>query len=289
MAENVKRNSRQRMIFIGSAVGAVILVLAVFYFLKSLSVVSTDDAAVEGRIVAISPKVAGYVDKVYVKDNQAVEAGAPLLDLDGRDYEVRREIARSQVVAAKAEEEEARHESRRYHTLAANDEVSQQQLDKTQLRLDTAAARSQEAEANLKQAELNLSYVKIAAPISGRVTKKSVESGMYVQTGQPLLAVIPEERWVVANFKETQITRMRPGQEVDIKVDTYHGKVFKAHVDSIQRGTGARFSLLPPENATGNFVKVVQRIPVKIVFDEPADPDYPLIIGMSVTPEVKIK
>src|SRR5439155_6121595 len=117
----------------------------------------------------------------------------------------------------------------------------------------------------------------------------SVEPGAYVQTGQVLLALVPTQVWVVANFKETQLRHMRPGQEATVKIDAYPGHEFQAHVDSIQRGTGSRFSLLPPENATGNFVKVVQRIPVKIAFDTAPAPDYPLSPGMSVVPVVRVQ
>ena len=123
-------------------------------------------------------------------------------------------------------------------------------------------------QAKLEQARLNLSYTKIYAPQDGKVTNKSVEVGEYVTVGQPLMAVVEQKPWVVANYKETQLKHMRVGQKATISVDAYPGKKLKAHVDSIQAGTGARFSLLPPENATGNYVKVVQRIPVKIVFDE---------------------
>ena len=112
---------------------------------------------------------------------------------------------------------------------------------------------------------------------------------MYVSVGQPLLAIVPDEMYVVANFKETQLTYMRPGQPVTVRIDAYPGVVFDAHVDSIQAGTGAAFSLFPPENATGNFVKVVQRVPVKIVFNEPPDPNHRLVLGMSVTPKVRVR
>ena len=143
--------------------------------------------------------------------------------------------------------------------------------------------------AEVEQAELELSYTKIYATEAGRVTRKSVEEGALVQIGQPLLAIVPGDVWVTANFKENQIGRMVPGQPVDISVDAYPDKIFKGHVDSIQAGTGARFSLIPPENATGNYIKVVQRVPVKIVFDEPPDPKHMLAPGMSVVPEVAVR
>ena len=154
---------------------------------------------------------------------------------------------------------------------------------------EIAAAELEQARAAVAQAELELSYTTIRAPAAGRVTRKSVEEGAYVQAGRALMAIVPADVWVVANFKETQLTDMRPGQSSEIEVDAYPGIVFKGHVDSIQAGTGARFSLLPPENATGNFVKVVQRVPVKIVFDPPFDPDRLLVPGMSVVPAVRVK
>ena len=121
------------------------------------------------------------------------------------------------------------------------------------------------------------------------MTRKAIEEGVLVQVGQPLMAVVPGEVWVTANFKESQLGQLKNGQPVEIRVDAYPDKVFKAHVDSIQAGTGARFSLLPPENAAGNYVKVVQRVPVKIVFDEQPDPQHTLAPGMSVEPEVLVK
>ena len=121
------------------------------------------------------------------------------------------------------------------------------------------------------------------------MTRKAVEEGALLQVGQVLFAILPDDLWVNANFKETQLTFMQPGQPVDIDVDAYPDKAFRGHVDSIQAGSGAAFSLLPPENATGNFVKVVQRVPVKIVFDESPDPAHSLGPGMSVVPEVKVK
>jgi len=137
---------------------------------------------------------------------------------------------------------------------------------------------------------LELSYSKIYAPESGRVTRKSIEIGSLVQVGQPLMAVVSGDVWVTANFKESQIGKMQPGQAVEIEVDAYPDKTFKGHIDSVQAGTGARFSLLPPENATGSYVKVVQRVPVKIVFEQnQIDPQHRLSPGMSAVPTVKVR
>jgi membrane fusion protein, multidrug efflux system len=136
---------------------------------------------------------------------------------------------------------------------------------------------------------LNLSYTQVKAPEAGNVTHRTVEIGAYVQTGQALMAIVSRRIWVVANFKETQLTHMRPGQPVVVKVDAYPQIKFKGHVDSIQSGTGAQFSLLPPENASGNFVKVVQRVPVKILIDDTAATNFVLGPGMSVEPTVRVK
>jgi membrane fusion protein (multidrug efflux system) len=149
----------------------------------------------------------------------------------------------------------------------------------------TAAVRLRQAA--LQEALLNQSYTTIVAPTDGYITKKSTEAGNYVDVGQSLMAVVSlDELWVVANYKETQLTHLKSGQPVTIKVDTFPGKIFTGKVDSIMAGTGAVFSLFPPENATGNYVKVVQRIPVKIVFDRGTDPQHVLRVGMSAVPTV---
>jgi membrane fusion protein (multidrug efflux system) len=165
-----------------------------------------------------------------------------------------------------------------------------QQVDQSRSQTRVARFDVARAEAECKQASLNLSYTAIYAPVDGHVSRKNVEPGDYVQVGQPLLALVEPDVWVVANFKETQLTRMRVGQPVSIEVDAYPGVKFSAHVDSIQRGSGAYFSLLPPENATGNYVKVVQRVPVKICFDDPKQvAQYLLGPGMSVVPTVDVR
>lgn len=153
----------------------------------------------------------------------------------------------------------------------------------------TATAEEKQAEAQLREAELQLSYTRIFAPFDGRITKKSVEPGNYVQPGQTLFSLVPPEVWVVANFKETQLKQMKVGQPVSVRVDAIPGRDFNAHIESFQVGTGGRFTLLPPENATGNFVKVVQRVPVKIVFDEPPEKLERLWAGESVEPKVNVR
>jgi membrane fusion protein (multidrug efflux system) len=164
-----------------------------------------------------------------------------------------------------------------------------QQVQASKAREAGAEARVQQAQAALEQARLNLQYATIVAPADGAVSKKSVEPGQVVQPGQPLLAIVPlADIWVTANFKETQLHDMRPGQVAQISVDAY-GRAYTGHVQSIAAATGARFSLLPPENATGNYVKVVQRVPVKITFDKEQDPNRLLRPGMSVVVTVFVK
>jgi membrane fusion protein (multidrug efflux system) len=158
-------------------------------------------------------------------------------------------------------------------------------------RSDIGSLRAQieQQRAVVEQAELAVSYTRIYAPESGYITRKSVEPGNFVQPGQPITALVPDRLWVVANFKETQLKHMRPGQPVELKVDAFPQIRLHGRVESIQSGTGARFSLLPAENATGNYVKVVQRVPVKIVLTDAPPAGYMLGPGMSVEPEVKVR
>ena len=393
------------------AAGLLVIALAsgIWYFLYSLSHESTDDAFIDGDIVAVSTRVSGHVISVHVEDNQWIRAGDLLVELDPHDFEARVDAARAGLESAmaadraqnlavevttitatagldeakakeaavkagvreamarlalsraaldqamaEADSASARHrldltDLKRSREMAKTRTVSPRDLDHAKAaeqisaaalkaaekKIDTqramvrqAVAVLQAAEADLRQAHarltaarsaprrirqsrslaevahahikgaraelaqarLNLSYTKIYAPCDGFVTKKGVEPGQFVQTGQSLLAIVPRGVWVTANFKETQLTHMHPGQPVDIIVDAYPDITFKGHVDSIQRGTGARFSLLPAENATGNYIKVVQRVPVKIVFDHPPEEIAHVMLapGMSVIPDVNV-
>ena len=226
------------------------------------------------------------------------------------------EQAKANVIAAEAEASRAQAELKRYQSVESR-AVSRSQVDAAEAQARSSAAQAevahakalgtgaqvglsragiltatadiQQSEAALRQAELNLSYTKITAPGDGRITRRSVEQGAFVQPGQALLALVPHEYWVVANFKETQLAHMRVGQPVQIKVDAYPDRKFSGKVESIQSGAGARFSMFPPENATGNFIKVVQRVPVKIVFDTAPDAQLTLGPGISVEPTVRVK
>lgn len=207
------------------------------------------------------------------------------------------DVARAEVAQAEAEvatQEVSLTQARRQHE-GARAALAEARSRRREVKIRGAEAASFEAQAaearaTLREAELNLEYATITAPVAGRVTRRTVEVGQTVQPGQPLLAIVDAAGvWVIANYKETQLTHVRPGQRAWVEVDTHPGLVFRARVDSIQSGTGSRFSLLPPENASGNFVKVVQRIPVKLVL-EPGQNGHALLVpGMSVVPVIELR
>jgi membrane fusion protein, multidrug efflux system len=414
------RKTKMRAVAI--VAGVVIAAASIWYYLESRGYEATDNAFIDGNVVQISPRVSGQVLRVLVTDNQQVNRGDLVAEIDPRDYEnqlaeakarlqdtgaratgaesnlgltstvtsavlvqsgAALEASRDQVevlrarlaqeeaavqaaeagfqqaearqAAANAEASRAADDVVRYRTLYQKEEVSRQLLDRAetdarssaanleaarqmvasaraqlaqakaehaaslaslslagkqvrqaegrlreaqsapqqvrvrQSDLQSAKAMHEQQDAAVRQAELNLSYTKIYAPDSGYITKKSVEPGNFVQTGQALVALVSDRLWVVANFKETQLTHMRPGQSVEVKIDAYPQLKLRGRVDSIQSGTGARFSLMPPENATGNYVKVVQRVPVKIVLVEPPPTVFRVGPGMSVEPEVRVR
>ena len=194
------------------------------------------------------------------------------------------------VAKATAKEAEANLKSAKQKADADASKVveAEAQLNVTKAAAAMALAQSHSAQKDADSAQLNLSYTKIYAPVTGRITRKSVETGDYLQVGQQIMFLVPEKVWVVANFKESQLEEMAPGQPATVEIDALGGRSFRAHVDSIQAGSGAQYSLLPPENATGNFVKVVQRVPVKIIFDEPLPTDKILGPGLSVVPTVQV-
>ena len=285
---------------------------------------STEDAYVETHTVSVSPKVSGQVVEVFVTDNQQVKEGDLVAIIDNTDYTVKlnevnakheltlykQKGAKANYEAVNSEIKLAKKNLERYTSLFNSGAASKLELDNAKTNYDNVNAKLTQANENIlspdnnrmadaelkqlaaqkKQAELNLSYTKIYAPQSGSIAGKNVEKGSFVQVGQPLFAIVPENVWVIANFKENQLKNMKIGQEVEIKVDTYPDKEFKGKIDSIQRISGAKSSLFPPENAVGSFVKIVQRIPVKIIFTENIDPkEYTIVAGMSVEPKVRIK
>ena len=325
---------------------------ALAYFWLTRNQVTTDNAFIQSDIVQVAPRVTGTVARVFVRDNQRVDKGAPLFDLDPADYQAALAKAEANLVAARAshvasqrslnvtqktsaadieraqaalataraEARRAGADARRYRALHDKQEVSQQQLDqanttataayakvreaKAQLdqaqtapdqialkesQASTTAAQISQAQAEVDQARLNLSYTRVKAPRSGQIAQKAVLPGSHVSAGQAAMAVVADNPWVVANFKETQLTRMHVGQPVAIQIDAFPDHHFSGRLQSIQAGTGPTFSLLPPQNATGNYVKVVQRVPVKIVFDKPEQlQDVDLAPGMSVEPTINL-
>ncbi len=322
--EEKEKNLRFKKRFIFVPLAIVIIILLVFAIIYNMQFESTDDAYVENHMVQVAPRVAGQIINVYITDNQKVKAGDLVAEIDPADYIVKanetraayekalaaQKVAKANYNAAQISIENAKTDYERYQKLYETGAVSKQQLDMAETRYQTSQAnlvnadenvmskeQNKVADADIKvlkakmdKAELELSYTKIYAPQNGTVSGKRVETGAYVQTGSPLFAIVPNEVWVVANFKENQVGKMKQGQSVDIKIDAYPNKIFKGKIDSIQRASGAKSSLFPPENAVGSFVKIVQRIPVKIVFDEEINPEeYNIIPGMSVIPKVKVK
>ena len=389
--EATKRRSLVRGIGLGAVIAVAVVGFFVWRYLNTYE--ATDDAQVDGHINSVSARVAGYVLKVNVDDNQSVQKGAVLVEIDPRDYQVALErakaeladaeataqamnlnvpvetigtttqvstseanvqasqagvgaakqqldSARAQLQQAEANNARAQADVARYSALLAKDEVSRQVYDQanatakanaaavesaraavaatqeqiaqaesrvssaqaalqyshtgpqqvaaSQARARAAIANVQQKRAALDAAQLDLQYCTVTAPVTGVVNKK-VEVGMNVQPGQTLLSVVPlDDIWVTANFKETQLRKMKVGQRVTIAVDAY-GREYQGHVESMAGATGAQFSLLPPENATGNYVKVVQRIPVKIVLDSGQNQDHLLRLGMSVEPKVWVQ
>ena len=341
--EDTSKKSMRRVAAV-AAVAALGLILGLYWLHRS-GHESTDDAYVAGVIVPVSAEIRGKVLNVYIRDNQLVERGQPLLEIDPADYrnalnqksmatarikseeaqlasgveqnQKRLIEAQANLDAAKAEEQLSARDKQRYAKLLSTDVISQSQYDTVKARWQVATAKTQAAEAALaearaalgntqgklatqafsikeaepasSQAGLDLNRTLVRAPISGRIAMKNVNPGKYVQPGQSLLSLVDCKTWVVGNFKETQIQKMKIGQRVTIKADAYGGVTFKGRVESFQPGTGSVFSLIPPENATGNFVKVVQRIPVKIVIESAFDERHPLWPGMSVVPTVDLR
>jgi len=386
-----RRRSYNRWIIVAAV--AVLLVGGIFLWRYLSGFESTDDAQVDVHLYPVSARISGYVQAVHVEDNEYVQEGATLVEIDPKNYQVAEAKAQAnmetaeasaralnidvpissvdtnsqlkftssdienakaaiaasekQVAAAGARIQEAEAENvkaqddvQRYHLLLIQDEVPKQTYDhavaaaqtdtaavaaakadeasaeqnvlQARSRLSEAIARDESAQAGpqrvastraralsavaderqkraeLDQAELNLGYTKIFAPVSGEVTKKVVV-GLNVDPGEQLLTVVPlDQIWITANFKETQLKDMRPGQKVKITCDS-NGRSYQGHVDSISGATGPLFSLLPPENATGNYVKIVQRVPVKIVLEPGENRDHQLRPGMNVEAKVYLR
>ncbi len=337
----------RRILFIVIAAGIAlgIAAYAVYYFTTGRYIQTTDNAYVEADIAVIAPKVAGYVARLDVTDNQAVKAGDALLTIDDRDYraalarasaEVARQrdailtaratatagssqvgVGEATLTAARAELVRAQADVARFSTLRKQGWVSKAALDVrvadaasraaavAQAQASIAATRSSAramtagtggAQASLKgalateeAARLDLANTVLRAPVDGTVGNRSVRVGQYLRTGQQALAIVPlGVVYVVANFKETQIGAMRPGMTVKLRADAYKGTEISGRIVSLSPAAGSRFSVLPPENATGNFTKIVQRLPVKVTLD-PLPQGVRLVPGMSVEASVDVR
>jgi len=277
----------------GMIVAAAALTIAgigygAFTMFHSFTHETTDDAFIDVHFVSVAPKIAGRVSVVHVDDNQLVKKGDVLVEIDPRDFQVALAQAKANLAKDKATQIQAATAEKRAVDLFGRNVISTQDRDSSVASSQSTKAAVEADEAAVEQAELNLSYAKIKAPINGYVTKEAVAIGDYLQVGQALMSLVPPRVWVIANFKETQLRTMQPGQPVNISVDAYPNLDLRGRLDSIQAGSGAAFTLLPPENATGNYVKVVQRVPVKIVLDDQQNLQRVLGPGMSVVPTVYV-
>ncbi len=262
----------------------VVLALgAVAYWIYSQMYVSTDDAYLNANVVQVAPRVTGQVLDLYVQDNQYVQKGQLLFKLDPALFVVAIDQAQAQLLQDQANLANAEVTSKRIFALADQGVLSAQDRDNAVANLKTAQAQVELAQANLRNAELNLQYTTVTAPADGWVSNLSMRPQDTINANEAQFALISkEEFWVDANFKETDLGRIQVGAPAEIDVDMYPGHTFKGVVESVSGGSGNAFALLPPENATGNWVKVTQRVPVRIrVLD--VDPHYPLRIGTSAT------
>ncbi|HBD7283590.1 TPA: HlyD family secretion protein [Legionella pneumophila] len=265
---------------IASSITLLALAALYFWFL-SQQYVSTEDAYINGNIVQIASRVTGQVKHLYVDNNQLVEKGQILFELDRTPFEVAVEQAEAQYLIDKTNLQYAIATSIRAKELVKNEVMSRQSGDDITAKLKSAKAALKLSEAKLKEARLRLSYTHVVAPTSGLVSNLSLRVGNVVSENQPLFAMIDDATfWVDANFKETELEHIQKNQLATIKIDMYPHKKFTGVVNSISGGSGTAFSLMPPQNATGNWVKVTQRVPVRIQIMKP-DPQYPLRLGTS--------
>jgi len=268
----------------------VAAVVAVYFIVMNYLYEGTDDAYVQAHALMLAPRIGGTVTQVLVDENQAVTQGQLLAQLDDHDYSQAMTQALGDQDSVQAELVQAQNDLTRITKLFADQAVSKAELDAAQAKYGNLNNRLKADQAKVAQADLNLSYTKIVAPENGSIAKKSVEPGMVVPVGQALFGFVSSnERWVTANFKETQLSRIRPGQKVGVSVDAVSGKNFHGIVDSIGSATGSTFTLLPPDNSTGNFTKVVQRVPVKIKLVDLSPEDISrLADGLSAEVSVKV-
>lgn len=271
-----------------TALGVFAVLLVSYFAYEFVMYVSTDNAQIEAHAVMLAPKVPGFITDIKVTEGQKVNKGDLLVEIDSRDYKNTLTQVRSELSSVESRKNDIEKNFKRISQLFASNVVSQQQYDASSANYSEVKAKYDALSAQVAQAELNLENTKIRAPSNGFIAKKSAELGQLASSGVPLIGFVSaEERWVTANFKETDLPSIRIGAGASISVDAMGGRNFEGKVISISSATGATFTLLPPDNATGNFTKVVQRVPVKIEFEGLTESDIELLrVGLSV--DVKV-
>jgi membrane fusion protein, multidrug efflux system len=272
-----------------SGVGVGLVLVAGYFIYQHMLFVETDNAQIEAHSVMIAAKVSGYVTAVKVDEGQRVKKGDLMVEIDPRDYQNTLTQVQAELSSAQARVKDSEGNFSRLSQLYKSGAVSQQQYDAITSTFSEAKARVDSISAQVAQAQLNLQNTKIMAPSDGFIAKRNVEEGQLATPGVPLLGFVDAtSRWVVANFKETDIEDIKKGAQVELSIDAVSKKNYKGHVDSLSSATGATFTLLPPDNSTGNFTKVVQRVPVKIIIDDLTDDDiFTLRAGLSVVAKVR--
>jgi membrane fusion protein (multidrug efflux system) len=278
----MKTQTKQR---IAVAVGAAILALGLGAWKSTSGRISTDNAYTDAHVATLSAKVPGLVAEVLVQENQTVTKGQVLLRLDARDYRDTLAQQRAQLQTVQASLSLARLDAKRAAELFTQSAISAQDRDTAVTKVRQLEGQAGAIQAQINQSLLNLDYTELRAPADGVVGRNAVEAGAVVAAGQPLFPFVDaREPWVTANFKETQLRDMRVGQRAEVEIDAIGGRRFAATVESITPGTGATFALIPPENATGNFTKIVQRVPVRLALAPGALDGYGsrIVPGLSV-------
>jgi membrane fusion protein (multidrug efflux system) len=272
-----------------TGVGIVAAVFAVYFVYEHLTYVTTDNAQIEAPVVMLAAKVPGYIVDIKVVEGQHVKQGDVLAEIDGRDYENTLKQIQSELSSLESRRRDSERNYQRISQLYKQSAVSTQQFDTANANYADLKAKYEAVSAQVDQAKLNLENTKIKAPVDGFIAKKSVEKGQLASPGVPLIGFVGDtERWVIANFKETEIGGIKVGGVVDIEVDAIDGKNFRGTVTSLSSATGATFTLLPPDNATGNFTKVVQRVPVRIKLENLGGNDLELLrAGLSAFVKIK--
>jgi membrane fusion protein (multidrug efflux system) len=258
-------------------------IIAGYFIFDFFMYVSTDNAQVDGHFLMLAAKVGGYVNTVNIHEGQKVAKDEVLVEIDGRDYENTLRQVSGELTSVEAKKADSERTYHRISSLYSKGVVAQQQYDNASTAYADAKAKWDAVSAQVAQAKLNLENTKIRAPSDGFIAKKSVEVGQLAAPGVPLIGFVDaHERWVTANFKETDLDRVKPGAHVKVTVDAIDGHTYFGQVETISSATGATFTLLPPDNATGNFTKVVQRVPVRIRLEKLTEKDMEdLRVGLS--------